>query len=202
MDNYDCKRCGHEFKTKGNLKTHLHRKTPCDPLISNVSQSELLEELNTVLPPLQKIEILNNLIEIQTNTIKNLSDIVAKLRDENKNAYYQKLLEIYFNAGHKKVKCGVTDITTETAHIEIEKWDYWTKCIGELLVYNISCPKESLQAHFFSDFEEESKKDAIKILSSLNIKSFEIRDKGDNVDIICLETNNIIHSFYIPELML
>lgn len=42
---FDCKRCGHEFTTKGNLVTHLKRKYVCKPEIQDLNVKILLDEL-------------------------------------------------------------------------------------------------------------------------------------------------------------
>ena len=42
---FGCKRCGHEFKTKGNLLTHLKRKRVCIPEIQDIPVETLITEL-------------------------------------------------------------------------------------------------------------------------------------------------------------
>jgi hypothetical protein len=42
---YECKRCGHQCKTKSNLISHLQRKTPCEPIIIDTTVESLIEEL-------------------------------------------------------------------------------------------------------------------------------------------------------------
>ena len=44
--NYVCKRCGHQAIQRSNLISHLSRKTPCQPKISNTDRAVLLEEVN------------------------------------------------------------------------------------------------------------------------------------------------------------
>ena len=118
------------------------------------------------------------------------------LNDKRNEAYYQKLLEIYFKAGHKKIgRVGITDITTDTSHIEIKKWDCWKEAIGQLFIYNNHCPKEDLQVHLFGKYDEAHKKDAIKDFLKLNIKCYEFQHIGSSIHIVCLKTNDIIHIF-------
>lgn len=41
---YVCKRCGYEFATKSHLKQHLSRQKLCEPVLSNATYADLLEE--------------------------------------------------------------------------------------------------------------------------------------------------------------
>jgi hypothetical protein len=43
----DCKRCGCSFTLKNNLKNHINKKTQCDPIISNMSRDDLLDDIDT-----------------------------------------------------------------------------------------------------------------------------------------------------------
>lgn len=243
MNTFDCKRCGHEFLTKGNLKTHLGRKKPCEPLVADIPIQILLDDVTrkvynektynckhcvkqfniytncwrhqktckfgapedesikiqnqTIyanISSTMEVELLNKEIQDKDSIIENLKTKI--LSDKRNEAYYQRLLEIYFKAGHKKIgRVGITDITTETSHIEIKKWDCWKEAIGQLFVYNNHTPRDDLQVHLFGKYEELSKKDAIKYLSIANIKCYEFQHTGDNVYIVCLQTNDIIHTF-------
>jgi hypothetical protein len=242
MVTFDCKRCEHKCGTKANLISHLSRKNPCEPIISDIPASSLIAELthkvynektydckfcakkfnsykncwrhhkicllgkcieNDSKKPTQDNVSLNIDIEKLQKTIKDKDAVIEDLKIKNmilskkrNEAYYQRLLETYFKAGHKKIgKVGITDITTDTSHIEIKKWDCWKEAIGQLFVYNNHCPRDDLQVHLFGKYDEEYKKDAIKDLLLANIKCYEFQHNGDNVDIVCLQTNDIIHTF-------
>ena len=43
---YKCIRCHYSTEVKGNYKTHLLRKRPCDPIFSNTSCEELKIQLD------------------------------------------------------------------------------------------------------------------------------------------------------------
>jgi hypothetical protein len=45
-DIHSCKRCGYSTKYKNALKNHLNRKKVCEPKVSDIDVSELLEELS------------------------------------------------------------------------------------------------------------------------------------------------------------
>jgi len=42
---FTCQRCGKDFKNKFNLATHLSRKNPCEPNVSNISQEDCFNAL-------------------------------------------------------------------------------------------------------------------------------------------------------------
>jgi hypothetical protein len=44
---FDCKRCGYDAKTLGNLKRHYHNKTPCKALKADISLNALLYDINS-----------------------------------------------------------------------------------------------------------------------------------------------------------
>lgn len=46
---YMCKRCGYNFKSKGNLLTHLRKVKPCNASHLNISRVDLIDELGTKL---------------------------------------------------------------------------------------------------------------------------------------------------------
>lgn len=43
---HKCKRCGYETKSRQALRCHLTKKKICDPLLENITQNQLLEEIN------------------------------------------------------------------------------------------------------------------------------------------------------------
>ena len=47
MVNYICSNCGKIFKQKGHYTNHMNRKTPCKPIINNISDDKIKEIVNT-----------------------------------------------------------------------------------------------------------------------------------------------------------
>lgn len=45
---FGCKRCGYATATKGNLKNHLLKQTPCQPKLNDIDRMQLLNEINVV----------------------------------------------------------------------------------------------------------------------------------------------------------
>lgn len=91
-------------------------------------------------------------------------------------ATFQKLLEKYRFPGatHKRVACGVTDITTDTLHAEIKRFDFWKEAIGQLMAYKVVMHRSELQLYLFGRVSQACKDMAIHVLQSLNIHPFEM----------------------------
>lgn len=66
----------------------------------------------------------------------------------NERSILPKILEKKLDSKHKKVKYGVTDITTENEHIEIKKWSDYKHALGQLCSYN-QCDKKKVIGLFF-----------------------------------------------------
>lgn len=82
---------------------------------------------------------------------------------------YQKALERKYGYGHKRLPCGITDITTPDKHIEIKRWSQNKQAIGQLLAYNYYDEKNILEAHLFGEYPVEKKEIAKKIFKLYNI---------------------------------
>ena len=59
---------------------------------------------------------------------------------------YQKALERKYGYGHKRLPCGITDITTPDKHIEIKRWNQNKQAIGQLLAYNYYDKKKDIRS--------------------------------------------------------
>lgn len=130
-------------------------------------------------------------------------DSVQKLRKENEKLktqiyqlqakknedFYQSILEKHFNATHKKLLIGVTDITTDDTHIEIKRWCNWRDAFAQLILYNSHDPKEKLHACFFGEYTQPSKDLAIASLKQQNITCFELTQTPDAIYMTNLEDN-------------
>lgn len=63
------------------------------------------------------------------------------MRDEK---IYQFILEKHLGGTHLFLRdVGVTDITTDEFHAEIKHWSDSKKLIGQLMIYNVACPRKS-----------------------------------------------------------
>lgn len=87
---------------------------------------------------------------------------------------FQKSIQHKLGYGHKKLPCGVTDVTTKTTHIEIKKWCQWKHGMGQILAYNYYDKKPHLAACFFGEYPEEKKMIAMKVLEHYNIQVIDL----------------------------
>jgi regulator of replication initiation timing len=127
-------------------------------------------------------------LNLENNQLKQrLFDIESKKNE----SYYQKFLEKYFNATHKKTKFGITDISTNNQHIEIKHWCNYKAALGQLLSYNFNDNK-SLAAYFYGSVKEEQKQNIIELFTSKNVSVYEFVDGLDGIKINTLYDANII----------
>lgn len=127
---------------------------------------------------------------IQQILLKDLEKdkIIAKLREDvdtiaenKKEIYYQKFLEKHLQASHKVTKYGITDITTDTAHIEIKCWKGYKACVGQLLCYNHNDNKQMIAA-FYGDYKDKTK--VIELCHDKGIEVWDLVKSPNDVDIV------------------
>jgi hypothetical protein len=109
--------------------------------------------------------------------------------------YYQKFLEIILGAGHKRLKCGETDITTDEYHAEIKEWKQYKGAIGQLLCYNKHDPRNELRLYLFGSYSESKKKSAHEDCKSFNILIYNMVDNGNGTIIINNMDDNEMMTF-------
>jgi hypothetical protein len=118
---------------------------------------------------------MNNLIIKSNNLIIKSNKVIRH------EIYYQGILENVMLGTHKKLPCGITDITTHDTHAEIKKWNKWKEAIGQLLSYNTFDYKPNLQIYLFHNYLHTKKLNAIKVFNKYDITPFEFlcdEDKG------------------------
>jgi len=109
-----------------------------------------------------------------------LENEVEELKDNKKEIYYQRFLEKHFQATHKVTKYGVTDITTETHHIEIKCWKNYKGCLGQLMAYNFSEDKQLIAA-LFGEYKDKEK--VIELLHQKKIEVWDLVKSPNGVEI-------------------
>jgi hypothetical protein len=65
--------------------------------------------------------------------------------------YYKDLLRrhLYPDARSVKLPGGVTDLTTDGAHVEVKRWELWKEALGQLLVYDDELPRATKAVYFY-----------------------------------------------------
>ena len=87
--------------------------------------------------------------------------------------FYQMLVEYLLKGHHKKLICGMTDVTNETCHAEIKDWSQYKHAIGQIMTYNIVDRKPSKEIYMFGDATEVIKNVVMSVTAGLNIHLFE-----------------------------
>ena len=109
---------------------------------------------------------------------------ILALKSKKDEIFFQKLLEKYFDAGHKKLPSGETDITTDTMHIEIKIWNEWKAAIGQLMSYNVDDPKQELRVYLFGKYADRCRKVAIETFTQLNIIPYDFTEDFNAINLI------------------
>jgi uncharacterized protein VirK/YbjX len=117
------------------------------------------------------------------------------LKTKKNEEFYQNILEKHFNASHKVLETGITDITTDHAHIEIKRWNCWREAFAQLLLYNSSEKKENLIACFFGEYQQSAKDIAVKSLQGQSIECYEFKHNVDNIELVNMDSKDCIVVF-------
>jgi hypothetical protein len=128
----------------------------------------------------EKLNSLIKLVEKQQTEIETLKSEIDIIKDVKKEIYYQKFLEKYFQSSHKVTKYGVTDISTETHHIEIKSWKCYKQALGQLQSYNYGDKKKLIVA-LFNDYIDKEK--VIELFHSYNIDVWDLIKTPQGIDI-------------------
>ena len=107
------------------------------------------------------------------------------------------ILENYFNASHKTLKCGITDITTDNMHAEIKAWDCWKESIGQLITYNTLDPRNELHVYLFGKYGPSSKQMAFEVLVKNNFKVFDCIIEDKTIRVINMSDNSVLFEHVI-----
>lgn len=152
-----------------------------------------LEDLvnqNTLL--FTKVDLLETGLSDLTKKIQSINYELDELKNERKEIYYQRFLEKHFQASHKVTKYGITDITTETHHIEIKQWKSYKSALGQLRAYNYGDNKQLIVA-LFGEFKDKAK--VIELFHSNEIVVWDLIKTPYSVDIVKYEKNTNANDF-------
>jgi hypothetical protein len=179
---YECPRCGYVSARKSNMCQHFFaKKNPCPCVKADV---ELTQEVTDYVLTNRIYRTRKHCLKMNPNKrIQELETALLFYKQNKREQFYQGVVECFLNASHKTLACGITDVTTDTIHAEIKKWDDWKAAVGQLISYNIEDPKEDLHAYMFGSFGKKSKKSALDIMAKAGLKVFEfnIGDKSCSI---------------------
>lgn len=191
---YKCDYCDKTFKTPQNKYQHkqLCKKRP---------QNESVDDQLTVLQSCVSNTVQEN-IKLKQDNMRLKQEVSIALSDKTKfevlyyeclrngkrtEKTYQDILEKYYGHGHKKLACGVTDITTDTFHGEIKAWNCWKEAIGQLHCYNSDLPRAELHVYLFGEYSPKSKKIACSKLLEQGFSVYEFRHEDTYISLINLK---------------
>jgi len=122
--------------------------------------------------------------------INELRKEIDSLKENKREIYYQRFLEKMLGSGHNITKYGITDITTNTQHIEIKCWKNYKNCMGQLLAYNHRDTKQMIAAFYDEPGKTyKDKEKVIDLLKSNNIDTWELIKIPHGIEIKKYEYN-------------
>ena len=129
-----------------------------------------------------------------------MQDHMNQIIKPRSEIFYQRVLENVLQGKHKKLACGITDITTNTLHAEIKAWPKWKHAIGQLLVYDAFDNKNSLHVYLFNKYPIKKKDMAIKVFQKYNIHPYEFKEDidSDKLEVFDFIKNKCIFKDYFP----
>jgi hypothetical protein len=129
------------------------------------------------------------------NNIVNFDSSKIIENKENKEKYYQEIIEELLCGKHKTLKSGITDVTNGDTHAEIKHWSKWKFLVGQLLSYNNCDYKLNLHAYMFGNYSEQNKMIALDVFHKYGITPFEFVNDYDlgKLLIVNLITKKIVY---------
>ena len=146
---------------------------------------------------INQITALTTELQQKNMTIENMKLEIAFLRNKKNEQFYQEIMERQFNAAHKTLNIGITDITTDDAHYEIKRWSCWKEALSQLQLYNDEDPKEHLYACFFETCTDNHKEKVQKCLNKYNIECLEFRQDESGINLYNLQDKTIVFTYKV-----
>lgn len=120
---YSCRHCNVKFNTQSSMYRHMNvckkrpvskSGIPATTLSVNQSFPHLKNEVDQLRQTVETVQTLQSALttELQqkSNTIDNLKLEIAFLKNKKNEQFYQEIMEKHFNAAHKTLNIGITDI--------------------------------------------------------------------------------------------
>lgn len=208
---YECIHCNKLFHDKSNMYRHkkICKKKPNDNVIVNNNSDELKclqEQVNTLILEVQKLKDINNTLQLE---LKKENDGKLNMFEEallyvpKDEGFFQRILEAFLKGSHRKLECGITDVTTETCHAECKNWNSYKEGVGQLLIYNDEDPKLELHLYFFGRVGKKLRRLAKQKCINMKIKPYEFLYDNEYVKIIDMVQNKLMFQYrcvnkYIP----
>lgn len=177
---YVCIRCGYETHRKSSMYNHLFKKLkPCPQTKNSITLTDYIKQY-----------ILDNRRYVIT-----YDELDQESQFSRPKYVLQHILEKFLGGTRKALPCGLTDVTTETCHAEIDDWENWQKALGNLICYKVVDPRDTLLFFGCGNFAEGKKAQALQVLSSCGINVFEMIEDGDNICIRDCQSRRIVYNY-------
>jgi transcription elongation factor Elf1 len=176
----ECNWCKKKYSSVDTLRTH----TKNCKLLPKIQKEN--HEINTISKPFKTEK------DRKIDSLK-LELLYYKNRNNKNNEnYFQKFLETVLGGSHKRLECGITDITTDKFHAEIKNFPAWKEAIGQLICYNMHDPKKEMRLYLFGSHNDEKLNMVYEDCKSLNINVYNIvNNKDDTISICNIDTSEV-----------
>jgi hypothetical protein len=148
-----CYHLKHHCKEKVTTSTHTDQD---DHNALRIKVEQMEERINNIMDTMEKWKI----------------EIMDEIQGSKKEEFFQRHFEKVYGGKHHSNTFGVTDITTEEAHIEIKEWKKWKYAMGQILSYNHDNAKKMIVL-LFGKYNNNEKN---KVASHLNNHGIEVKD--------------------------
>jgi hypothetical protein len=114
---------------------------------------------------------------------KSTSAVDALRNDRKHESHFQRILQNKFQAEHKHiVGVGVTDITTDDAHIEIKRWKYYDDVTGQLAKYQRALARPRSCVYYFGRMPNSRRLNEIfELMAAANIEVYWFDEEDDSI---------------------
>lgn len=181
---YVCQFCQKRYTSRQGLYVHK-KQTHLDIIITTKQEID------------KQLEVAKNVEK--ESVIKQLQLDLMYYKNKKNESFYQAIVEEYLQGTHKKLTCGITDITTDDCHAEVKEWCCYKEAMGQLMAYNSCDPKSRLEIYLFGKYEEKSKNKASQIMHDTNHIVYEFVHIDNGVDIMRLNDKSIVYQYRVAE---
>lgn len=205
-----CNFCGKEFASRQGKSRH-HKICKQRPELKqsegisivlnlNLSDNEQTTNSPIDLGNTQPVPSPSEPINTQSEYISNLLFEIEALKEKKTENFYQHIVEKYLGGTHKVVKCGITDVSTDTTHAEIKTAKEYKAAIGQLVCYNFVDKKPNLHLYLFGKTGKKLIETAKELCAGLNIDLFMFKcTNKTKYEIIKCDNNEIVHTFDVSQ---
>lgn len=192
---YTCPRCGYKTTFCNDMRRHLYeKKRNCHGEVNNIELTDEIKDtiMRNKLYHIPKQDVPNKSL---INTINKLQHEIDMLKDKKSERFYQNIVEKFLGGTHKKVLCGVTDVTTDNIHAEIKNAKDYKTAIGQLVSYNSVDNKKQLQLYLFGPKCDTYFDTAKVVCECVNIELYKFNIIHNTINIINGFTNDLVFTY-------